>query len=95
MSAGMRGASSTYARVIGDEGELRIANPFHPRPADTVQRWTDGAMVAEWTSGDKPAFQLGIEHIQAVLRGEDEPRHLAATDALGNARALDMIIAAT
>jgi D-xylose 1-dehydrogenase (NADP+, D-xylono-1,5-lactone-forming) len=94
LSAGMRGAPSTYARVIGDAGELRIANPFHPRPADTVQRWVAGAMVAEWTSGEKPAFQHGIEHIQAVLRGEVEPRHLAATDAAGNARALDLIAAA-
>jgi xylose dehydrogenase (NAD/NADP) len=94
MSAGMRGASSTFTRILGEGGELRVANPFHPRATDTVQRWTNGAMVAEWTSGDKPAFQHGIEHIQAVLRGGAEPRHLAATDALGNARALDLIEAA-
>ena len=36
LSAGMRGAPSTYTRVIGDAGELRIANPFHPRPDSTV-----------------------------------------------------------
>jgi hypothetical protein len=29
-----------------------------------------------------------------VLRGAEQPRHLAATDALGNARALDIIAAA-
>jgi D-xylose 1-dehydrogenase (NADP+, D-xylono-1,5-lactone-forming) len=94
MSAGMRGAPTTFARVIGAEGELRIANPFHPRPADTVQRWTAGAMVAEWTSGEKSAFQHGVEHIQAVVRGDEQPRHLAVTDAPGNARALDLIAAA-
>jgi predicted dehydrogenase len=94
LSASMRRAPSTYTRVIGETGELRIANPFHPRPGDTVQRWAEGTQVAEWTAGDKLAFQHGVEHIHAVLRGESEPRHLAATDALGNARALDMIFAA-
>jgi D-xylose 1-dehydrogenase (NADP+, D-xylono-1,5-lactone-forming) len=91
MSAGLRGAFSTFTRVIGDAGELRISNPFHPRAGDTVQRWTDGAQVAEWSAGDKPAFQFGIEHVQAVVRGAEQPRHLAAIDSPGNARALDMI----
>ena len=94
MSAGMRGAFSTYTRVLGERGELRIANPFHPRPGNTVQLWTDGTMAKEWTSDERTAFQCGIEHIHAVLRGEEQPRHLATTDALGNARALDLIAAA-
>ncbi|HEY7007594.1 MAG TPA: Gfo/Idh/MocA family oxidoreductase [Jatrophihabitantaceae bacterium] len=94
MSAGMRGAVSTFTRVIGDAGELRISNPFHPRTGDTVQRWTGGSCVAEWSAGEKPAFQFGIEHVQAVLRGAEPPRHLAATDSAGNARAFDMIAAA-
>lgn len=94
MSAGMRGAFSTHARVIGDAGELRITNPFHPGPADTVQRWTNGRQVAQWRADERPAFRYGVEHIHAVLRGDEEPRHLAATDALGNARALDLIASA-
>ena len=94
LSASMGRAFSTFTRVIGETGELRIANPFHPSRGDTVQRWVDGKQVAEWTAGDKLAFQHGVEHIHAVLRGEAEPRHLAATDAAGNARAMDMIFAA-
>jgi predicted dehydrogenase len=94
LSAGMRGAPSTYTRVIGDAGELRIANPFHPRPENTVQLWVDGAITEEWTPDPRPAFQCGIEHIHAVLRGEEQPRHLARTDSFGNARALDLIAAA-
>jgi predicted dehydrogenase len=94
MSAGMRGAFSTFTRVIGDAGELRISNPFHPRAGDTVQRWTGGTCVAEWAAGGKPAFQFGIEHVQAVLRGAEPPRHLAVTDSPGNARALDLVAAA-
>jgi predicted dehydrogenase len=94
MSAGMRGAFSTHTRVIGDRGELWITNPFHPRPGNTVQLWADGAMVRDWAADERTAFQCGVEHIHAVLRGEEQPRHLAAFDALGNARALDMIAAA-
>jgi D-xylose 1-dehydrogenase (NADP+, D-xylono-1,5-lactone-forming) len=94
MSVGMRGASSTYTRILGDAGELRVVNPFHPRPNDTVQLLTDGSVVEEWTADPRPAFQCGVEHIQAVLRGEEEPRHLASTDSLGNARTLDLIAAA-
>jgi D-xylose 1-dehydrogenase (NADP+, D-xylono-1,5-lactone-forming) len=91
LSAGMRGAFSTYTRVAGDSGELRIANPFHPRAGDTVQRWSGGKLTGEWLAAEGTAFQHAIEHVHAVVRGEQEPRHLAASDALGNARALDRI----
>jgi predicted dehydrogenase len=94
MSASMRTAFSTQTRVLGDAGELRVTNPFHPRSGNTVQRWVDGRCVFEWTADAKPAFQYGVEHIQAVLRGDEQPRHLAETDAAGNARALDLIAAA-
>jgi D-xylose 1-dehydrogenase (NADP+, D-xylono-1,5-lactone-forming) len=93
-SAGMRGAPSTYTRVIGDGGELRIVNPFHPRPESTVTLWADGRAVQEWTADPRPAFQWGVEHIHAVLRGEQKPRHLATTDSFGNARTLDLVAAA-
>lgn len=94
LSVGMHRVPSTAARVIGDAAELRIANPFHPRPDSTVELWADGARVEQWTADPRPAFQCGIEHIQAVVRGEEEPRHLAGTDAFGNARTLDLIAAA-
>jgi predicted dehydrogenase len=94
LSAGMRGAPTTLTRVLGDDGELRIANPFHPRPGSTVQRWAEGQLVDEWTAGSRLAFQCGVEHVHAVLAGDEEPRHLARTDALGNAAAIDGVIAA-
>lgn len=93
LSAGMRGAPTTATRVIGDAGELRIDNPFHPRQDSAVGLWVDGAEVDRWTADPRPAFQCGIEHVQAVLRGDEEPRHLARKDSLGNARALDLIAA--
>jgi predicted dehydrogenase len=94
LSAGMHGAPTTLTRVLGDRGELRIANPFHPRPGNTVQRWSDGQLVEEWASGNRLAFQCGVEHVQAVLAGTEAPRHLARTDALGNAVAIDAVLAA-
>lgn len=94
MSAGMRGAPTTSTRVIGSEGELRIDNPFHPRPSNAVRLWRDGEVVDEWTADPKPAFQHAVEHIHAVLSGDAQPRHLARTDAFGNARALDLVAAA-
>ena len=94
LSAGMRGAPTTFTRVLGDGGELRIVNPFHPRPGSTVQRWAGGQLTDEWTARGRLAFQCGVEHIQAVLAGTEEPRHLARTDALGNAVAIDGVLAA-
>jgi predicted dehydrogenase len=93
-SAGMRGAPSMYTRVIGDAGELRIVNPFHPRPDSTVTLWSDGRAVEEWTADPRPAFQCAIEHIHAVLRGDETPRHLASSDSFGNARTLDLVATA-
>jgi D-xylose 1-dehydrogenase (NADP+, D-xylono-1,5-lactone-forming) len=94
LSAGMRGAPTTFTRVLGEGGELRIVNPFHPRPGNTVQRWAEGQLVDEWSAGSRLAFQCGVEHVHSVLAGAAEPRHLARTDALGNAAAIDGVLAA-
>jgi hypothetical protein len=51
-------------------------------------------LTDEWTARGRLAFQCGVEHIQAVLAGTEEPRHLARTDALGNAVAIDGVLAA-
>lgn len=93
-SSSMRAAPSTYTRVIGDAGELRIDNPFHPVPGSRVRRFAAGQVQDEWHADERAAFQYGVEHIHAVLAGQAEPRHLAATDALGNARAIEQVLAA-
>lgn len=94
LSASLRGAPSTFTRIVGDRGELRVSNPFHPRAHDTVTLRVDGSVVDQWAPDPRTAFQCAVEHIHAVLHGDERPRHLAATDAPGNARALDMILAA-
>jgi len=56
--------------------------------------WSDGRAMEEWTADPRPAFQCAIEHIHAVLRGDETPRHLASSDSFGNARTLDLVAAA-
>ena len=91
MSAGMRRAPSTFTRIVGSAGELRVANPFHPRPGDSVELWVDHELVETWTAGRRTAFEHAILHVQDVLLGSIRPRHLAVDDAHDQARALELI----
>ena len=91
MSAGMRRPPSTFTRIVGSTGELRITNPFHPRPGDSVELWVDHECVETWSAGRRTAFEHAIIHIQDVLLGSVKPRHLAVDDALNQARALELI----
>jgi xylose dehydrogenase (NAD/NADP) len=93
-SVGMRRSPSTFTRLIGAGGELRVSNPFHPTEHDRVELWQDGSCAQTWANEPPRAFQHAIAHIGAVLAGTEAPRHLAAADALGNAVALDLILAA-
>lgn len=93
-SVGMRRSPSTYTRVVGDDGELRVSNPFHPTEQDTVELWLAGRPERTWQAHPARAFQHAIEHVGAVVAGTAPPRHLAITDAPGNARALDLVRAA-
>ncbi|GIH20106.1 Gfo/Idh/MocA family protein [Rugosimonospora africana] len=95
LSAGMRRPFSTFTRIVGTEAELRVTNPFHPEPTDTVQLWVRGRCEQTWGAAEGTAFQHAIEHIHGVLRGEHRPRHRAADDSVPQARALDLIRAAT
>jgi predicted dehydrogenase len=94
-SVGMRRAPSTYTRIIGDDGELRVGNPYHPTENDTVELWRGGQLIETWRAHPARAFQHAIEHVGAVVDGTAKPLHLAVTDAPGNARALDLARAAS
>ncbi len=91
MSAGMRRPASTFTRIVGTAGELRVSNPFHPRPADSVELWVAGERVESWPAADGTAFRHAIEHIHQVMAGLVPPRHLATIDALPQARAMDLV----
>ncbi len=93
-SAGMDRPMSTYTRIIGTAGELRMSNPFHPRSGDAVELITSTSRKTIWTNDGTTAFQHAIAHIGDVIRGRAQPRHLAVDDAVHNARALDLARAA-
>ncbi len=94
LSAGLHRPASTFTRVIGISGELRVSNPFHPGSADTVELWVDGAAVQIWSAAAGSAFQHAISHIQSVIAGDVMPQHLATADALDQAVAMDLVRAA-
>ena len=95
LSVGMQRPPSTFTRLIGDEGELRVSNPFHPTAADTVELWQSGRVVDSWPNDGTAAFQHAAAHVARAVAGQESPQHLAAEDAVGNAAALDLARAAT
>ena len=68
-----------------------MSNPFHPTAADTMEIRAPGADTVEHPTDGRPSFTRAIEHVHAVLRGTEAPRHLASEDSLDTARALDLI----
>jgi predicted dehydrogenase len=88
LSCGLRRSYDTFTRLLGDTGEIRISNPFHPSAGDSFQVLGRDADHRTEKAADQPSFAPAIRHIQAVLRGEEEPRLLAIDTALPVARAL-------
>jgi predicted dehydrogenase len=92
-SCGFRSGYDTLTRVLGTEGEIRMTGPFHPGPEDEV------VIVREGTTDRQPAttsgemsFTPAIRHIHRVVRGLEEPRHLAVDEAMGNAKAIAALL---
>jgi len=90
LSCGFARAGDTFTRLLGTGGQIHVTNPFHPRAWDTfVVHQADRDPVTHPGSGpNRESFTPLIRHINAVLRGEEEPRLLAVDTALGSARAL-------
>ncbi|MGN6242437.1 MAG: Gfo/Idh/MocA family protein [Motilibacteraceae bacterium] len=91
LSAGMRRPPSTFTRLVGTDGELRLTNPFHPTPEDVVELWRDGRCVQQWRSEPGTAFQRAVEHVQRTVRGEEPAQFTVDQDAVGQAHAVDMV----
>ena len=96
LSCGFGRADDTFTRLLGTGGQIHVTNPFHPRARDTFVVHRDGrSPVTHRAIGPyRQSFTPLIRHIQAVIRGEEEPRLLAADTALGSARALRDLAAA-
>jgi predicted dehydrogenase len=92
-SCGFRSGYDTLTRVLGTSGEIRLTGPFHPDADDELLIVRDGQTErqAATTSGEM-SFTPAIRHIHRVIRGLEEPRHLAMDEALGNAEAIAALL---
>jgi predicted dehydrogenase len=78
LSCGMNRRYDTFTRLLGSDGEIRMSNPFHPSDGDRLEilsRQIESATAA--APPGEPSFSAAIRHIQAVLGGVEESRHLA------------------
>jgi predicted dehydrogenase len=90
LTCGFKHSFDTFTSVLGSAGQIRLTNPFHPSPADTLTISRPNAeTVTERPTTDNRSFTAAIRHIQAVLRGEEAPRHTAADYSLPAARVLE------
>jgi predicted dehydrogenase len=83
-------AFTTFTQLLGTAGQIRVTNPFHPTAQDRFEVRTEGREPVSHPGlgRDQHSFTPAIRHIQAVIRGEEEPRLLAVDTSLGSARAL-------
>ena len=88
LSCGLGRSYDTFTRLLGTGGEIRVSNPFHPSAGDHFQILGRNIDAQPVQVGDEPSFAAAIRHIQAVLRGQEEPRLLALDTAMPIARAL-------
>ena len=70
-----------------------MTGPFHPDADDEMTIVRDGEFDTQpaTTSGEM-SFTPAIRHIHRVIRGLEEPRHLAVDEAMGNARAIGALL---
>ncbi len=89
LSCGFGRSYDTFSTLEGTSGQIHLSNPFHPGPADSYQIIAGRAEPRTFPAApDELSFTAIIRHINAVLRGEQEPRLLATDTALAPARAL-------
>ncbi len=92
-SSGFRSAYQTFTRILGTDGEIQMTNPFHPRTHDRRSIIREELVETQPViEADDPTFTPAIRHIHRVIRGLEEPRHLAVDEAMGNARAIGALL---
>jgi hypothetical protein len=72
-----------------------MTNPFHPGPGDTltIVRGDEVREHPAAPAGER-SFTPAIRHIHGVLRGREQPHHLAVDEAMGNATAIAGLLGA-
>jgi len=90
MSCGFQQAQDTFSRLMGTDGQINLTNPFHPTRQDRFEICVEGREPATQPAAGpyEHSFTPAVRHIQAVVRGEEEPRLLAVDTSLGSALAL-------
>lgn len=91
LSAGMRRPRDTTTRIMGSEGEMLLSDPYHPQGSSSLTVSRGGETEDLRLMTDEPTFTPMLRHINAVIRGREKPRHLAGSDSLSTADALDLV----
>jgi predicted dehydrogenase len=92
LTCGFRRSYDTFTRVLADQGQVHLTNPFHPGPGDTLTLHRPGSdPVVEAPTTDARSFTAAIRHIHAVVRGAEAPRLTADSSALANARLIEAV----
>ncbi len=89
-SVGFHRRLDAFTRVIGTTGELRLSNPYHPGPDDTLTVLAEGEEpVVERPTTDARSFSAMLRHIHRVLAGDEAPRRLAVDVSAPTANVID------
>ncbi|MFI5066083.1 MAG: Gfo/Idh/MocA family protein [Streptosporangiales bacterium] len=95
LSCGFQRSDDRFARLLGTAGQIHLTDPYHPGPDDTFTVFQKGKEPVSWPAGGPvPSFTPAIRHIEAVLRGEEQPRSLAVDNSLPAAFGLQALRAA-
>jgi xylose dehydrogenase (NAD/NADP) len=79
--------------AIGSEGSLFLDDPWHSL-APVIELRRDGADVERIEIEPVNSYRLELEDVSAVIRGERSAPRLGRDDAVGQARALESLLAA-
>jgi len=88
LSSGFGRGYDTFTTLEGTGGQIRITNPFHPGSDDSYEVVAAGNQPRRFAATDELSFTPLLRHINAVLRGAEQPRVLAVDTSLPLALAL-------
>jgi predicted dehydrogenase len=89
LSCGLYRSYDTFTTLDGTAGQIRITNPFHPGPGDSYQLISQGAEARSFAApAQDHSFTAALRHINAAIRGIEQPRLLAVETSLATASAL-------
>jgi predicted dehydrogenase len=89
LSCGFGRSYDAFTTLEGTAGQIHVTNPFHPGPGDSYVVKAGRDEPRRYPAApEELSFTALTRHINAVLRGEEEPRLLAVDTTLTVARGL-------